>query len=153
MEISIILDGELVRNYDFCRKPVVSENCLADGSIAFSRDDGRKLDRWVRKVRVSNPRLYSSLVFVVACLGRCSVAYADVSDVTSRLNAGGMRIYDIFLGLSFWVCLYCCVADLVKSFFHEGNKDIWKIFFKYITMYILFRSLPTVFKFIDELFY
>lgn len=156
MEISIILDNTLVKNYDFTRGVrnlgTLDNFICSDGTISINRKELRSLDKWAGKVKVNNPRLYTTLVCCIGLLNFSSNAFADITDAYARLDRGGYLALGILKKIGFWLCIICCFVEILKSFLNNDARDVWKIFFKYISVFLVLYSLPVVFRFIAELF-
>lgn len=54
--------------------------------------------------------------------------------------------------VGFWICLLSCFIEILKSFLNSDVKDVWKIFFKYISVFLILYSLPYAFNLIVGVF-
>lgn len=160
MEISLILDNKLIGNYDFSKREK-KELITLDGFINGVRDfdvtkmdkkEFKTLDNWLGTVRRKNGRLYKVLVFSLAVLNYSTVAFADINDAYARLDKGGYMALGVLKRIGFWLCIICCFVEILRSFLNNDAKDVWKIFFKYISIFLVLYSLPVVFDFIVKLF-
>lgn len=161
MEISLILNNEMVRDYSFgfngrnSKKQVMT----LDGFFRsleekeLSRTECRNLDRWIRGIEKNNKRLYRILVFTVAFLGYSVKAYAkDIATATGKIDKLGFLTLGVLKKVGFWLCIFCCFVEILKSFLNSDARDVWKIFFKYITIYLVLHSLPHAFQLISNVF-
>ena len=154
MEISIILDNNLVRNYNFSKsenKQVVTLGGFIR-SFEYNREDSRKINKWLNKVEKNDKRLYRTLVFLIALLNHPVVAYADMGEAFNRMDKLGVLVLSLLKKVGFWLCLISCILEILKSFLNSDCKDVWKIFFKYISIYSVIHFLPYAFKLISSVF-
>lgn len=159
MEISLILDNNLVRNYDFSLKGC-KELMTLDGFVRsldnheFDRREMRKVDKWLKKIEKNNSPLYKTIVFTVALLNYSVKAFADsnVQDTMSKIDKLGYTALTMLKKIGFWLCVICCFVEILKSFLNSDARDVWKIFFKYITIYLVLHFLPYAFQLISGIF-
>lgn len=159
MEISLILDNKLVKNYDFSFRGH-KELMTLDGFVRsfenreFDRKELRKLDKWLKNVEKKNKPLYRTMVFTVALLNYSVVAFADanVQATMSKIDKLGYMALNMLKKIGFWLCVICCFVEILRSFLNSDARDVWKIFFKYITIYLVLHFLPYAFQLISGIF-
>lgn len=159
MEISLVWDNKLVRNYDFSRKSC-NDVMTLDGFIRsfedreFDRKELRKVDKWLKKIEKKNKPLYKTMVFTVALLNYSVVAFADpnVQTTMSKIDKLGYTALSMLKKIGFWLCVICCFVEILRSFLNSDARDVWKIFFKYITIYLVLHFLPYAFQLISGIF-
>ncbi|MGV3076425.1 hypothetical protein ACEE21_15205 [Clostridium baratii] len=163
MEISLILDNRTVREYDLSYngfKNSFRELMTLDGFVRsfekgeFDRKELRKVNNWIRNVEINNKPLYRTLVFTVALINYSVVAFAEpnVQATFSKIDKLGYAGLSILKKIGFWLCLICCFVEILKSFINSDARDVWKIFFKYITIYLVLHFLPYAFQLISSAF-
>ena len=129
MEVSIIWDNKLVRNYD------------------FSRRERQSLDSWIGNLKKKDTRLYKMLVFTVAGLNYTSNVYANTG-----LDAAGAKFLGLARSLGYWLCLIMCIIEILKSVINGNTRELGKIIMKYVLMFGALYLVPTIFDWIIELF-
>ncbi len=141
MEISFIWENKLVKNFDFTRK---------------DKEEVKSLDSWIGQVKRNDKRLYKTLIIASALIGLAgSNAFATTGGAeaaVSGLDKVGYTILVILQRLGYWGCLIGCFVEILKSLLSSGNKDIWKIFFKYLLIFAILYMLPWAFDLIREIF-
>lgn len=160
MEVSLILDNKLVRSFDFTRsgrKNIKTLDYWKNEIVNFNtnftdRNELRAINKWVGNIKVRNKKLYKSLVFCIACINISTVVLADTGEVFIKIEKVGELILSVLKKVGFWFCLICCFVEILKSFVNSSNKDVWKVFFKYISIYLILNALPFIFKLIAEIF-
>ena len=160
MEVSLILDNRLVKNYEFTKRNKRELKTLDDyiniikngNTNELSKTEIKALDKCLGTIQLKNKRLYKALIFLVAFLNCSYVVFADVGDACSRLDRLGLMLLTILKKVGFWICLISCFIEILKSFLNSEVKDIWKIFFKYISVFLVLYSLPYAFNLIVGVF-
>ena len=138
MEIGITLNNELVKNFDFSKK---------------DKQEIKSLNEWIGQVKKKDTRLYKILIFTVAGVALYSTnAHADVNDAMNGLDKVGRIFLTIFQRVGYWGCLLGCFVEILKSLTSSGTKDIWKIFAKYMIIFMIFYMLPWAFNVVAEIF-
>lgn len=134
MEVSIIWDYKLVRNYDFSRK------------------ERQSLDSWIGKIEKKDTKLYKVLVFTVAGLNYANTVLADTSAAVSKINSAGYMILSVAQSIGYWLCLVGCIIEILKSVMNGTSKDAGKIMIKYILYFAALYLMPFAFDMIRDIF-
>ncbi len=134
MEISIILDNKLVRNYDFCRK------------------ERQSLDSWIGNLEKKDLKLYKVLVFTVAGLNYASAVLADTTAAVGKIDSAGSMILGVSQSIGYWLCLVGCIVEILKSVMNGTSKDAAKIMIKYILYFAALYLMPFAFDMIRDIF-
>lgn len=134
MEISIILDNRVVRNYD------------------FSRREKQSLNDWIGNVEKKDTRLYKILVFTIAGLNYANTVLADTSAAVSKINSAGYMILSVAQSIGYWLCLVGCIIEILKSVMNGTSKDAGKIMIKYILYFAALYLMPFAFDMIRDIF-
>lgn len=134
MEISIVLDNRLVKNFDFGRKEKVS------------------LDSWIGNTKKKDTKLYKTLIFTVAGLNYASTVLADTTVAVSKINSAGYMILSVAQSIGYWLCLVGCIIEILKSVMNGTSKDAGKIMMKYILYFAALYLMPFAFDMIRDIF-
>ena len=134
MEVSIILDNKLVRNYD------------------FSREEKRTLNNWVGEIEKKDTRLYKYLVFTIAGLNYASKVLADTTDAMDKVNKAGFTVLGLVQTIGYWLCLIMCVVEVLKSIMNGTSKSVVAIMVKYLLIFASLFLMPFLFDLIREIF-
>ena len=134
MEISIILDNKVVRNYD------------------FSRRERQDLNSWIGEVEKKDTRLYKILVFTVAGLNYASKVLADTTEAMGKVKVAGSTILGLIQGIGYYLCLLSCIIEILKSIMNGSSKDVAKIMMKYLLIFASLYLMPFLFDLVREIF-
>ena len=137
MEIGITLNNKLVKNFDFSKK---------------EKSEIKSLDQWIGQVKRKDSRLYKILVFTVVGMSYSANVLADTGEALNRIDKVGFIFLNIFQKVGYWGCLLGCFIEILKSLMSTGTKDIWKIFMKYMVIFMILYLLPWAFDLIRETF-
>ena len=159
MEVCLILDNRLVKNYEFTKKEKklrTLDDFIYDiqnrTTNNISKKEVKALDRWIGSIKLKNKKLYRALIFLIAFFNYSFVVFADVGDTYNKLDRVGNIMLGVLKKVGFWVCLLSCFIEILKSFLNSDVKDVWKIFFKYISVFLILYSLPYAFNLIVGVF-
>ena len=134
MEISIILDNKVVRNYD------------------FSRREKQDLNNWIGEIEKKDTRLYKMLVFTVAGLNYASKVLADTTEAMAKVDKAGFTLLGLIQTIGYWLCLIMCVVEILKSIMNGSSKSVGGIMIKYLLIFTSLFLMPFLFDLIKEIF-
>ena len=134
MEVSIILDNKLVKNYD------------------FSIRERQSLDSWIGKIEKKDTRLYKVLVFTVAGLNYASTVLADTTAAIGKIDSAGIMFLGLAQSIGYYLCLIGCIVEILKSVMNGTSKDAGKIMMKYILYFAALYLMPFAFDMIKNVF-
>lgn len=134
MEISLILDNKLVKNFDFSRREKVT------------------LNSWLGSIEKKDTKLYKTIVFTIAGLNYASLVLADTSAAVGKINSAGYMILSVAQSIGYWLCLVGCIIEILKSVMNGTSKDAAKIMMKYILYFAALYLMPFAFNMIRDIF-
>lgn len=112
----------------------------------YTRNDAEALARKINRDR----RLRAMVTFVLANGLYMKKAYAASN--LDKVNSAGFQILDIVRTFGYWICVICCIAEIIRSLTQGDTKGVGKIVIKYCTGYGVFYFLPWFFDLIKEMF-
>lgn len=137
MEISIILDNELVYNKEMFVK----------------KDYAKEVDNLIGRI-MKDAKLKKSLIFLFAGLNIAKSVKADTGQAFTKLDNAGWIFLGIVQKLGFWICLIGCLLEILFAVFKEGKgkSALLPIALKWVGIYLAFFLIPEVFILIRDLF-
>ena len=101
---------------------------------------------------IKNPKVHKCFVLSIALLNTLTVAYADGSAISTKIDITGSMILTLMQSIARWVCIIMCLVEITKALGNGTTKDIGKILLKYTLAYATTFILPFLFDSIEGIF-